>query len=70
MPQIGSMTKAVIEWIEEDLPSPYKEQALKNMVSPRLRYDSLKMALVSAFEWMETPQGFDYWKEVYDSLKE
>lgn len=64
------MTKAVIEWIEEDLPSPYKEQALKNMVSPRLRYDSLKMALVSAFEWMETPQGFDYWKEVYDSLKE
>lgn len=64
------MTKAVIEWIEEDLPSPYKEQALKNMVSPRLRYDSLKMALVSAFEWMETPQGFDYWKEVYDGLKE
>ena len=64
------MTKAVIEWMEEDLPSPYKEQALENMVSPRLRYDSLKMALVSAFEWMETPQGFDYWKEVYDSLKE
>ena len=64
------MTKTVIEWVEEDLPSPYKEQALENIVSPRLRYDSLKMALVSAFEWMETPQGFDYWKEVYDSLKE
>jgi hypothetical protein len=64
------MTKAVIEWMEEDLPYPYKEQALENMVSPRLRYDSLKMALVSAFEWMETPQGFDYWKEVYDGLKE
>jgi len=63
------MTKAVIEWIEEDLPSPYKEEALENMVSPRLRYSSLDMALISAFEWMDTPQGFDYWKNVYDGIK-
>jgi hypothetical protein len=27
------------------------------------------MALISAFEWMDTPQGFEYWKDVYDGIK-
>ena len=67
--QIGSMTKRIIEWIEQDLPSPFKEEALKNVESPNLKYSSLDMALISAFEWMDTPQGFDYWKDVYDGIK-
>ena len=59
------MTKTIKEWLSE-LPEPYRTKAIENCkASERVRPSSLKEALCGAFSWLDTPQGYDYWAEVY-----
>ena len=58
--------KTIRQWLEE-LPDPYRTQALENirvkevLDLPEL---SFSVALRSAFTWDATPQGYDYWSAV------
>lgn len=67
--------KTIREWLEE-LPEPYRSQALENFdnywtkeeqddLSKRI---SLSFAVLSAFAWDESKQGGDYWNKLYDTL--
>lgn len=61
------MSKTIKQWLEE-LPSPYREQALK-AVSPakaNLPCTRMSYAIVYGFEWNQTPQGDHYWGELFD----
>lgn len=61
--------KTIEEYLNE-LPQPYKQQALINMEAEEatsLEKD-LKDALQFAFVWKESPEGFDYWDNLYISL--
>lgn len=62
--------KTIKEWLEE-LPEPYRSQALKNVHKHLLtaKDESLSEALNGAFTWKNTPQGHDYWMDLRDKLK-
>lgn len=61
--------KTVKKWLQE-LPEPYRAQALENMDSDEAntKVNSQYQALDKAFVWEETPQGEDYWDSIYDKL--
>jgi len=61
--------KTVKEWLEE-LPEPYRSQALKNTRDSdgKLEVKSLVTALECAFLWMLSPQGYHYWSELSKTL--
>jgi len=65
--------KTIAEWFEE-LPEPYKTKALDNVMSQNsvtlVSSDtSLSDALVGAFDWSITPEGFYFWNELDNSIK-
>ena len=66
--------KTIKEWLEE-LPEPYKTQALTNMKNFALyagEYEvtSLDKAIEWAFYWGQTPEGLSYWDDLHQaSLK-
>lgn len=59
--------KTIKEWLQE-LPEPYRTEALKNCDTPDLNTDCLTSALVSAFSFIRTKQGYNYWEFLYDKL--
>lgn len=65
--------KTIKEWLEE-LPEPYRSEAIENMESEVDRYtgdrieNCLRGALFGAFIWVDSPQGTVYWAEIFDSL--
>lgn len=66
--------KTIREWLEE-LPEPYRTQALENCNSMRLSISGLsdivetsRIAIMSAFHWDSSPEGFHYWDELYETL--
>ena len=58
------MNKTIKQWLEE-LPEPYRSQALENM-SENSEVESLCIAIMKAFDWDESPQGSKYWLSVYN----
>lgn len=58
--------KIVKEWFN-DLEEPYKKQALENTVEKSLKIiaESMTEALSSAFYWTDSPQGHDYWSNIF-----
>lgn len=68
-------TKTIEQWFNE-LPEPYRSQALENTlnlsgkVMLKIYIPSIKFALMGAFDWGKTPkgQGFDYWENFYNTL--
>lgn len=65
------MTKTIKEWLEE-LPEPYRTQALNNMevdepYSGDEETANLSKALHSAFLWDKTREGLDYWLNFIDN---
>lgn len=58
--------KTIREWLEE-LPEPYRSEALKNADKDKLdaMEDLLSHAIAEAFDWEDSPQGFDYWNNQY-----
>ena len=57
-----------------DLPEPYRTEALENLTeSIDGRFDIPNSedkadALQGAFVWASTPQGFEYWEKFYETL--
>lgn len=62
--------KTVKEWLEE-LPEPYRSQALKNTKEELLKIEevSADQAVFGAFRWDKTPQGFQYWDSLFCKIK-
>lgn len=61
--------KTIREWLA-GLPGEYGKRALANMEEKQasaVEYDAAT-ALIEAFNWEESPEGFDFWSGVYDSL--
>lgn len=66
--------KTIREWLEE-LPEPYRTQALENVNEhdPKIidelpSEQTAKKALSGAFVWMFTEQGERYWFDLYRTL--
>lgn len=60
--------KTILEWFNE-LPEPYKSEAIENMDIDGSQMDeSIYFALLGAFNWKNSKQGFDYWNNLHDSL--
>lgn len=61
--------KTIREWLEE-LPEPYRTQAINNTEKNRLlTHDvSLREAITVAFFWGNSPEGHEYWAEFYKTL--
>lgn len=61
--------KTIREWLEE-LPEPYRSQAFRNTpcINTDLYAPSLKYAIVRAFVWHKSPEGFEYWEKLDDTL--
>ncbi len=63
--------KTIKEWLEE-LPEPYRTQALLNIENrsrKNLIMSSLKNALNFAFDWDNSKEGFDYWAKLFLKIK-
>ena len=72
--------KTYVEWFNE-LPEPYRTQALENVRSGSCRhyghdaedttmYVSIASAITSTMHWERTPQGHQYWNDIYDKYLE
>lgn len=69
------MTKTIEQWFNE-LPEPYRSQALENTLNQwgekrlKVHESSIKDALLGGFIWKDTPkeQGQDYWRNFYITL--
>lgn len=69
--------KKISQWLLE-LPEPYKSEAIENSRNKRLwTYGvdkrsaseiTLSRALMNSFYWNMTPQGYDYWHDLYKEL--
>lgn len=65
------MSKKISEWLKE-LPMPYKELALNNYTNGKMRNvlaNSMSSALSFAFDWRQSPEGHEYWNDVFMRLK-
>lgn len=65
-PLPGQNPKTVIQWLK-GLPEPYNYEAVELCTSGQ-EVNSIQDALKDAFMWAETPQGFDYWNDLYKTL--
>lgn len=63
--------KTIREWIEE-LPEPYRTQAIDNTSESVLTVEeqSLYEAVIGAFNWKESTEGFKYWNDFHDTLND
>lgn len=61
--------KIIKQWLEE-LPEPARSKAIKNtpLVDLKKKVDCLSDAVAEAFNWHESPEGQDYWDELWLSL--
>lgn len=56
--------KTILEWYQE-LPEPYRTQAIKNCVDGRgqVEVESRNLAISGGFDWWTSPEGGRYWSE-------
>jgi hypothetical protein len=64
--------KTIRQWLET-LPEPYRSAAIRNAENDvpttiEEQCDSLSEALSNSAYWSKTPEGHDYWGELYDRL--
>lgn len=61
--------KTIEQWLNE-LPEPYRSQALENTPKYMLtnQYVSMVSVLMHAFPWKFSPQGLEYWQEYFNTL--
>ena len=59
------------QWFNE-LPDPYKEQAIFNIEKhlKSTEHATIHDALIEAFRWEQTKQGHYYWADLYMELIE
>ena len=63
--------KTIEEWLRE-LPIEYRDKALANLRLEKsyLLRRTLSIAILGAFLWSESPEGFDFWRKVYNQILE
>lgn len=66
------MKLTIPEWLDK-LPDDYKEKAIKNYQYDNAEHDNSKLtlqsdALKSAFAWRKSPEGYNYWQNIYNAL--
>ena len=69
------MEKTIEQWFQE-LPEPYRTQTLENCEKQSTidwnaadaTCDKLSDAVALGFLWQDTPEGEEYWQEVYDTI--
>lgn len=61
--------KKIKDWLKE-LKHPIKNKAITNLNTniKNLEVESLSSALLIAFNWKTSVEGFDYWDEIYENL--
>lgn len=65
------MSKTVLQWLNELPEGEVKTKALRNMWKDN-QHDmrpTLCSALWTAFNWIRSPEGYEYWKAIFDDLK-
>ena len=70
--------KTVINYLEECLSTEDYAKAMSNITAQYLSDDPIETltatdeadALLSAFTWGHSNEGFDYWQTIYDDLKD
>ena len=61
--------KTVKEWLSK-LPEPARSHALDNCEIPEsITADSILEALMIAFVWERTVEGWFYWNDIYEELE-
>ena len=55
----------IIDWYMK-LPRPHRSRAIANCDTPDKEVDSLSEAIYQGMEWATTPQGYHYWRDVYN----
>lgn len=62
--------KIIKEWLSE-INEPYKSQALNNLTNESIiKHESFSSALQCAFIWKDSPEGYDYWKRIFNVTKD
>ena len=64
------MSKTIRDWLME-LEQPYRSQAIYNAMAYRPEeldsmVDHMFSAITASMHWTQTPQGQDYWQQLYD----
>lgn len=69
------VTKTIEEWLNE-LEEPYRTQAIENtkrLAGTERLYepaDNITDALMSAFIWETSPEGYEYWSDLFGKYLE
>lgn len=61
----------IIDLLLEHLPDAYIDAIHSNMHDPRGLYDEsicIEVDLLTLFDWEETPQGYEFWEQVLESI--
>ena len=61
------MKKTTTEWLKE-LPDGIREKALANQTNTNQEYECLSDALLAAFVWGTSREGFSFWQKVDTDL--
>lgn len=70
MTEAKQKAKVIKDWLME-MNEPYRSQALKNTKNEStIKHDTFHSALQSAFIWSNSPEGYDYWKRIFNVTKD
>ena len=60
------MNKTIEQWLQE-LPEPFREQAMSNMGpnEAEKEVEYISVALGRGFYWHDTDEGWDYWNSLH-----
>lgn len=57
--------QTISQWLNE-LEEPYRSLALESTTNlTDALFSDASLALLGAFDWNESPQGHEYWRQVY-----
>lgn len=57
--------KPILTWYE-DLPEPIRSQAIENYDGTDIHQRSIAGAIFMGMAWLTTPQGAEYWADIYN----
>lgn len=61
--------KTIEQWLNE-LPEPYRSQALENVDEQQKKMMCVNiLSAIDIFIWSKTKQGHKYWEKIYDSYE-
>lgn len=62
--------KTIKKWFQKGLTSKVSKKAIDNTppIALNTKCPSLRKALFNAFQWEQSPEGFEFWKNIFDTL--